>query len=372
MTAINNEVDEIDEIQDYLLQNGRGNRPSYEKQRRGLSTKFLVIVFAMFVVLSALITVFSAYKEPIHLYLDEFSSKYVVHRDTRFSKPAEKLYTDNIYVVSMPKDMLRRGHAQSLFDTLGLDVQYVRGVDLYKDYMAVKAPGGLEHNMIAGVGGDWMAHREIWRDFLAKGYETALVLEDDVDMNMDIREQIKKGLSVLGISNSTLSEKPGLPPSPKDATKRDVNKDATAADADNGKLSSKKAAVDWDVFYVGHCGTEQESTTPVDPSFKPLIKVKSARCTFGYLINKRGVEKLLDYFGNDCYGPLDQMMALEITKGKINAYALVPSAMDHRIYGEKDTKYPWFSPTSLLNSAIKHVMRFGHLYTSDETVYMDI
>ncbi|KAI0078521.1 hypothetical protein K474DRAFT_1557886, partial [Panus rudis PR-1116 ss-1] len=134
-------------------------------------------------------------------------------------------------------------------------------------------------------------------DSLSEGGSTcrgvSIILEDDVDMESDIRDRL-----------NTLW--PSLPPN-------------------------------WDIVYFGHCWSN-ESFFPALPSAvkhprNTLHPSRSPKCTHAYALSPKGARTVLRYLQYPPFAysrALDQAMAWLILNKKINSYSIVPSIIAQR------------------------------------------
>jgi glycosyl transferase family 25 len=79
----------------------------------------------------------------------------------------------HIYCINLEKRGDRRKTSGVEFAREGLDVEFFPATD-----GRINAPSGL--SVRPSEYGCTMSHTRVWRDMIEKGYETALVFEDDV------------------------------------------------------------------------------------------------------------------------------------------------------------------------------------------------
>ncbi|KAF9786127.1 hypothetical protein BJ322DRAFT_1004479 [Thelephora terrestris] len=145
----------------------------------------------------------------------------------------------------------------------------------------------------------WHSH---WRAarLIADGQDdVALILEDDVDMELDIRQRL------LGVWDSLPST--------------------------------------WDVVFLGHCWSD-EAKMPAIASYKSSLLTKtvsvtslhpsnSPKCTHAYALSKRGARRLAVYLRYPPFAysrAIDQAFAWLAKKGKLESYSIVPSLVVQR------------------------------------------
>jgi len=90
----------------------------------------------------------------------------------------------HIYCVNLERRSDRRTQVQQEFDRGGLAVEFFRATD-----GRVEAPDGIYTS--AAEYGCSMSHVRIWRDAVSKGYDMALVLEDDVRLVPDFKSKLE-------------------------------------------------------------------------------------------------------------------------------------------------------------------------------------
>ncbi|KAJ2720255.1 hypothetical protein GGI07_004727 [Coemansia sp. Benny D115] len=137
-------------------------------------------------------------------------------------------FTDHIYCVNQKNRLGRKGRMNELLKYMHLDAE-----------MFTKRQS---------------KHIDIWRDMINRGYERALVLEDDVDFEIDAVSVIGKALGALDESDTS-----------------------------------------WDILYVGHCSIEENKGKP-KTAFNRVYRSVHPFCTSGYILNRSGAQKLFAYF----------------------------------------------------------------------------
>jgi len=177
--------------------------------------------------------------------------------------------------------------------------------------------------------GCWRAHANIWIDIIQSGISSALILEDDIDFTVGIRD-------VLAGVSEHLQRLTG---------------------AENGEAYGLVGEETWDVLHLGHCWNERppEKTYPVaskiyeawEDEYAPvkeqyaqlLPEAKSQRirvlqptyvvvCTQAYVVSLAGARRLLYHIGGPggtLYEPIDLVMMNLFRSGKIKGYTAVPS-----------------------------------------------
>ena len=86
---------------------------------------------------------------------------------------------DHTFCVNLERSKERKRYMETQFENLGLGVEFFKACD-------GKAMGK------DGAYGCASSHLGIWRDVVAKGYENALILEDDVTLSSDIQAHLEE------------------------------------------------------------------------------------------------------------------------------------------------------------------------------------
>ncbi|CAG8629982.1 1280_t:CDS:1 [Funneliformis caledonium] len=132
----------------------------------------------------------------------------------------------------------------------------------------------------------YVSHYKVWELIALQKYESALILEDDVDIEMSISSIVSK-----------------------------VHRDLPG---------------NWEMVYLGHCSDEGDYffkfRRMLNPSLYKLFKSNSPSCTHAYAISSLGVSKLLKELV-DPKDPIDVELVYRIKAGNITSYSLEPSAI---------------------------------------------
>ncbi|KAK9482271.1 hypothetical protein V1527DRAFT_492891 [Lipomyces starkeyi] len=257
----------------------------------------------------------------------------------------ETLGFSKVLYISMPYRTDRQDAMNLLASLSDIKIKLIEGVD--GDSINAKAVPD-KADLKASVLGCWRAHADAWRDVIDNNFETALILEDDIDWDENIH-QIFHDLS-LQMQNNKL---------------RLVNPtDHERATAPYG--------LDWDVLFLGQCLDQahpdhrdlvQIYDDPNVPSRKDTQKsfldqmeslgvngddvgkkrllspAYGPACTMGYAITRKGAQRLLlnlSYLG--LRGPVDNDMAWTLQDGKIRGYTVTPPLFTAwRVGGQKDS-----------------------------------
>lgn len=237
-----------------------------------------------------------------------------------------------VYYISLPQRTDRQDAMTLLSDMIGIDSEHVEGVDGSATSAEAKIIGS---KLKPGVFGCWRSHANVWRKMLQDKVSTALIMEDDVDFDVNIKDQLFR-----------ISE--GIQSGPRLV---DINSTEPVD-------SSGPYGVDWDLFFVGYCAhtspkEANKDNTPYitfpDPTVidLPVLKSKhsdefkkfdinanqtrlvvplySYYCTQGYAISQRGARRLLYLLGyKDVTSPVDNVMSWKTQDGLLNGIAPVP------------------------------------------------
>ncbi|CAG8604299.1 1995_t:CDS:1, partial [Diversispora eburnea] len=121
-----------------------------------------------------------------------------------------------------------------------------------------------------------LSHLRIYQSIIDNNLKSALIFEDDIDIEMDIKHQISKIL-------------PYLPE-------------------------------DWEMFYIGHCCVENLR----EPFNYPTLYISTRpSCTHAYAVSNIGARKLLSILVK-LKMPLDCVLVNLIEAGKIKSFSVEP------------------------------------------------
>lgn len=173
----------------------------------------------------------------------------------------------------------------------------------------------------------WLAHLDMIKYFIASDLDTAMIMEDDVDWDIAIKEQM---------------------PLISDAVRNFSHVDPSDP-APYGRS--------WDVLWLGHCGEITENDTrrlefndtslgrpaPWDlysgwSKFK-IDNVKEGHrviqmailpvCSFGYALNRENAQKVLTWAGRGADEAFDVVLSVGCREGHLNCITLNPEIMHH-------------------------------------------
>ncbi|KAI8321668.1 hypothetical protein GQ54DRAFT_175715 [Martensiomyces pterosporus] len=218
-------------------------------------------------------------------------------------------FTDHIYCLNERNKLGRKGRMTELFKYLHLDVEM----------FSTKR----------------VSHLDAWRDMINRGYESALIVEDDVDFELDAILVISKALDTLSATTTN-----------------------------------------WDILYAGHCsmdegqGKAKGGNERVRRSTRPF-------CTSGYILSRRGAQKLFSYFiKKEPSTSLDVSMVALVKRKLIKSFSLYPPVVFQRrdLYPSDDgmkLKVARLMKNSAWDMAVAFVPRLANWTDPLDREYLD-
>lgn len=219
------------------------------------------------------------------------------------------LGVDRVYVISASEE--RREYMSPLLDLLNVDYEIFQGYtnrnpSLQRLVTKIMAWSNVQHplawnwaseNSIAGISGrlgSTSSHIAVWKHMVARKIDTAVIMEDDVDIHIDIEKTIREVLADL--------------------------------------------QGEWDILYLGWCSTvwpPQKGWSAVPPLDNVTHqRLSRSACAHGYMVNRRGIEVLLnrpEFIEPDYRTPLDVHLAHMIVDGVLNpVYGFTPAMVKQR------------------------------------------
>jgi GR25 family glycosyltransferase involved in LPS biosynthesis len=172
----------------------------------------------------------------------------------------------------------------------------------------------------------WLAHLDLVKYFIMSDYNTALILEDDVDWDVNIKEQaVRIAEAVRTYTNVTETEV-----------------------APYGRW--------WDILWLGHCAEfvdiDKSHLSFSDPTVVPkekyngwtrehVMKIPEGQrfvqralgpiCTFGYAISRSGAAKILQHAGRGQHEAYDLQISLVCRDGTLKCISVNPEIF-HQYY----------------------------------------
>lgn len=176
-----------------------------------------------------------------------------------------------------------------------------------------------------GSAAAWLAHIDLLKHVIQSDLDSALIMEDDVDWDVDIKEQ----LSQAAVS---------------------VREHLQAPFEARNPYSSR-----WDVLWLGHCGDiprdNETFTFFKDPTVvrhssyegfaagyindhfpegqRAVYRSQGAICSYAYAVNRRGVRKVLEYVSRGQEQAFDTKLFHGCREGALDCIAVNPELFRH-------------------------------------------
>ncbi|QDS73103.1 hypothetical protein FKW77_000707 [Venturia effusa] len=181
--------------------------------------------------------------------------------------------------------------------------------------------------------GCWRSHANVWRKIISENIATALVLEDDADWDVNVKEQ-------MFLQSQAILSHPNL-----------VTNDSRVED-------EKPYRDDWDIFFLGACqlrayGNETSEAGPfivvkdaymaqrdkLRDSYLNALDHFGTLCTTGYAVSKKGAARLLYNIGwKDFAFPIDNELSWKIEKGIIRGITTSPPIFNmYKTHSSRDS-----------------------------------
>ncbi|KAI5820848.1 LPS glycosyltransferase [Pyronema omphalodes] len=268
---------------------------------------------------------YSAYKEPS-------GHQSVYNRTLGFGE---------VFYLSLPSRTDRQDAMELLAAYSNVTLTYVPGV--YGNTIVEKAKPTKSKVTVAELG-TWRAHANIWKKVMhSADYETALILEDDIDWDDNfapILERLTKHLPKAGSSPPYGHEAWDVlwlgaclhTPKPAKGDQK-----AKVIRYDDPMAPNRSEMREYDRKYFDEHrelgGTYKDSGERViQEAYQPV-------CTMAYAVTKRGAQQLLYHIGyRQLDGPVDLAMAWATSAGKIKGWVVWPPLITAwRLGGPKDS-----------------------------------
>lgn len=211
-------------------------------------------------------------------------------------------------------------------DYTGLDIEIPKQphvTDELVDAFQKMGPENVKHPL-RGETLNWLAHLDLVKFVVAADLETVLIMEDDVDWDVRIKDQMRL------IS--------------------DAVREFTYVDSQN----TTPYGLSWDILWIGHCGEHTDRDTRriefsdpscplaenytgwskkflenLAPGMRAVQRGRNPVCTFGYALTRRGAQKVLKWAGkgeNEAY----DIRLLQGCKSKdLSCITVNPELMHH-------------------------------------------
>ncbi|CAG8831619.1 5595_t:CDS:2, partial [Gigaspora margarita] len=200
----------------------------------------------------------------------------------------------------------RRERLEEISSYLGLDFDYFPAISK-NDENILRRYGSAD--MGPSQKACYLSHHFIHKQIINKGYNSVLILEDDVDFEFNIT-----------------------------AVMADIHRDLPAS---------------WDMLYLGHCFEGFGEQVGKSSSLHKLYKSVAPMCTHAYAVSYSGVRKLMDLTDPVTpRGTVDYSIAVVIEEKKVSSYSVHPQLIvqwkDHSdISGSQALSF------NLLNSTLR-------------------
>lgn len=221
--------------------------------------------------------------------------------------------------------------------TSDISIDYIDGVPGDKVLDKVLPPDSSREKLGNGNIGSWRAHMDAIHAVVAGNYSSALIVEDDIDWDIRIKDQLRAFAAGARALNQPLTGTDRTYADPTflthDPTDNPIVLDSAAAPSTVPPTMSPYGD-NWDVLWLGHCGARFPE--PSDPKKAkgryvihnddtvPLSKHRHALnepdatlypehtrvihhgigpiCTFAYAVSLRGARKIMHQIGMKSFG----------------------------------------------------------------------
>jgi hypothetical protein len=184
----------------------------------------------------------------------------------------------------------------------------------------------------------WFAHLDLLKYVIASDLETAFIVEDDVDWDVRIKRQIQ----LISDNVRNYTDVPDTDPTPY--------------------------GTNWDLLWLGHCGSAIEDWMPPPLVFaddsrcktelysgwsKHFLRDKLAEdhrtvqasaltvCTFGYGVTKQSAQRILDVAARGADEAFDVSLSNSCRSGALRCIVVNPQVMNHY---EPSKEHGYLSP----------------------------
>ncbi|RHZ47037.1 hypothetical protein Glove_595g18 [Diversispora epigaea] len=223
---------------------------------------------------------------------------------------------DHIYVINLDFRTDRKEKIQMIANYHNLDFDIFPAVSNDDIETLNKYPSSMAPRHKAC----YVSHYKVYESIVTYGYSSSLILEDDIDMEEDIKRIVEKEVI------------PYLPEN-------------------------------WELLYLGSCfagGIYDGDVSLNGGSFEyKLLFNKFPLCNHAYAVSLVGAQKLLNYLVNVDY-PIDLFIREIMLAGNITAITLIPSAITQWVSDDNpsDVSPGAKQPTSSLTNSTLHLLGF--------------
>lgn len=133
----------------------------------------------------------------------------------------------------------------------------------------------------------WQSHYMVLRKIIEDGSQSALIMEDDIDVEWDFGQHARDIMHGM-----------------------------------NG--------VDWDVLYLGHCWSDEDDYPPIpqSPEWFTIHPSSKPQCLHGYAVSAAGARRLVSLLRDPKFAysrPIDHAVPYLIAKHLIKSFSVVPA-----------------------------------------------
>ncbi|XP_046603252.1 glycosyltransferase 25 family member [Neodiprion virginianus] len=195
----------------------------------------------------------------------------------------DTLGMDKIYMINLLRRPERRERMRHCFKELGILAETIDAVDgrtlnesSLKEWgvrmMPEYADPYHKRPMTMGEVGCFLSHYVIWKKVVESGYDRVMVLEDDIRFEPYFRQKVSFITSEV-----------------------------------------ERLKIDWDLVYLGRKRLQDQEEPPVEGS-RYLVLAGYSYWTLGYLLSRRGAEKLLEAKPLENMVPVDEYLPILFDK----------------------------------------------------------
>ncbi|CAG8611654.1 12063_t:CDS:1, partial [Racocetra fulgida] len=167
---------------------------------------------------------------------------------------------------------------------LGLDFDYFSAISKHDEYILSKYGSA---DMDLSQKACYLSHYLIYKEIIDKGYNSALILEDDVDFELNIT-----------------------------AIMTDIHHDLPPS---------------WETLYIGSCFESMGEQVGKSSSVHRLYKSVAPMCMHAYAVSYSGAQKLIELLDPVVpRGTVDYSLSVVIGEGKVSSYSVHPQPIVQR------------------------------------------
>ncbi|XP_050389095.1 procollagen galactosyltransferase 1-A isoform X2 [Patella vulgata] len=197
--------------------------------------------------------------------------------------PQSKLGFDEIYILHLLRRPERKTIMRNTLYGLGIDFIFFDASDeknlndTYLDSLGIKMLPGYRdpyHGRVLTMGeiGCFLSHYRIWEEIVSKNYEKSIIFEDDVRLELFYKRKLAKLMKEV-----------------------------------------EEFVPNWDLLYLGRTELDPDSEVKVKGS-STLIWPSYSYGSFGYILSRRGADKLLSHKPLHRMVPVDEYLPILFNK----------------------------------------------------------